>query len=127
MGVQNEKTAKMRRLDIIVISAILLLALLLLLVTELTKKEGAVAVVEVDGTVVGEYPLAIGGEFSLNGGTNTLVIEGGKAYLSYASCPDRVCVIRGKIGYVGESIICLPNRLSVTVKGNADGGVDFVS
>ena len=115
------------RADVLVIAAILLLALSMILVTFLTKEEGAVAVVEIDGVKMGEYPLDLDGTFPLNGGTNVLVIENGAAYLNYSNCPDHTCENTGKIRYVGQTIICLPNRLSITVTGDSSDGVDFVS
>ena len=118
---------KKYRLDVIVIASILILSLLILLVVTLTKKEGSVAVVEVNGVTAGEYSLWKNGEYSLNGGTNVLVIENGVAYLNYSNCPDHTCEKTGKIKYVGQSIICLPNKVSITIKGDASGGVDLVS
>ncbi|MBO5931188.1 MAG: NusG domain II-containing protein [Clostridia bacterium] len=116
------------RLDIIVIAAILLASLALLLVMTLNKEEGSVVVVEIDGATVATYSLDRDGEYSLNGGTNVLVIEDGKAYLNYSNCPDHTCEKTGKIQYVGQSIICLPNKVAITIKGDvAEGGVDFVS
>lgn len=115
------------RLDIIVIASILLASLSLLLILNLTKKEGALAVVEIDGQVVAEYPLYKEGVFSLNGGTNVLVVEGGTAYLNYSSCPDHTCENIGKIRYVGETIVCLPNKVTITIIGDAEDGVDLVS
>lgn len=116
------------RLDIIVIAAILLASLALLLVMTLTKEEGSVVIVEIDGATVATYSLDRDGEYSLNGGTNVLVIENGKAYLNYSNCPDHTCEKTGKIQYVGQTIICLPNKVAITIKGDvAEGGVDFVS
>ncbi len=118
---------KKYRLDVIVIASILVLSLLILLIVTFTQKEGSVAVVEVNGVTVGEYSLWKNGEYSLNGGTNVLVIENGVAYLNYSNCPDHTCEKTGKIKYVGQSIICLPNKVSITIKGDASGGVDLVS
>ena len=118
---------KKYRLDIIVIASILVVSLLILLAVTLTKKEGSVAVVEINGVTVGEYSLLKNGEYSLNGGTNILIIENGVAYFNYSNCPDHTCEKTGNIKYVGQSIICLPNKVSVTIKGDAAGGVDFVS
>lgn len=117
---------KAHKWELVMIAAMLLLSLTLVLVISLTKEEGAVAVVEIDGDEVATYSLDTDGEYVLNGGTNVLVIEDGCAYLSYAECPDHTCVKTGKIRFVGESIVCLPNRLSVTVRGEGDG-VDLVS
>lgn len=119
---------KKYRADIIVIVAILVFSLLVLTVMTLTRKEGATVVVEVNGECVAEYPLALNGVYILNGGTNTLAIENGTARMSDSSCPDHICENKGKIKYVGQTIVCLPNKLTVTVKGDSsDGGVDFVS
>lgn len=115
------------RLDIIVIAAILLASVALLLVTTLSREAGEAVVVEIDGVTVATYSLSQNGEYSLNGGTNVLVIENGQAYLNYSNCPDHTCERTGKIQYVGQSIICLPNKLTVTIKGDGEGGVDFVS
>ena len=116
---------KKRRLDIIVISTILILSLSALLIYNLTKTEGDVAVVEVNGVKVAEYSLNVNGTYSLNNGTNVLVIENGLAYLNYSNCPDHTCEKKGKIKYVGQTIVCLPNKVSVTIKGNSSDGVDF--
>ena len=124
---QNENGKKSLRADVIVVSAILLVALLFLVFTLVLRKPGSVAVVEINGEVAGEYSLSEDGVFVLNGGTNTLVIEDGEAYLTNSNCPDHTCERTGKIRYVGQTIVCLPNRLSVTVEGNADDGVDLVS
>jgi len=115
------------RLDIIIIAAILLVSLVLLLVMTLSRKEGAAVVVEIDGETVATYSLYQNGEYSLNGGTNVLVIEDGVAYLNYSNCPDHTCEKTGKIQYVGQSIICLPNKVAISIRGESDGGVDFVS
>lgn len=115
------------RLDIIVIASILVISLLILLIVSLAKKEGSVAVVEVNGVTVGEYSLWKKAEYSLNGGTNVLVIENGVAYLNYSNCPDHTCEKTGKIRYVGQSIVCLPNKVAITIKGDTSGGVDLVS
>ena len=116
----------MKKNDLILIGAILLIIAIIFAVTTLTKEEGAYVVVKVDGKEVGRYSLAVDGEYELNGGTNILHIEGGAAYLTWANCPDHLCVKQGKVSMTGETITCLPNKLTVTVYG-ADSGVDLVS
>ena len=118
---------KNHRIDIAVVASLIALSLAILLVTALTKTEGAYAEISVNGSIVGKYPLSLDGSYSLNGGTNTLTIEGGQAYMSYSSCPDHTCEIKGKIKFVGQTIVCLPNRITVTVIGDSDTSVDFVS
>ena len=57
-------------------------------------------------------------------GTNTLTVSGGTAQIVQADCPDQVCVRQGAVRYAGESIVCLPHRLIVTIEGGAAGGID---
>lgn len=115
------------RIDIIVVASFLILSIAVLLIINFTKKEGSYAEVTLDGNVIGEYSLAVDGSYSLNGGTNTLTVENGVAYMSYSNCPDHVCENTGKIKHVGQTIICLPNRLTVTIVGESNDSVDFVS
>ena len=114
------------RTDLIVIVSLLLLALILFLALNAGRREGGVAVVRVDGVVTERHPLTQNGTFPLNGGSNILVIEDGLAWLSEADCPDLICVRQGKIHYTGQVITCLPNRLTVTIEGGEDDGVDLV-
>jgi hypothetical protein len=116
----------MKKRDIILIASVLIIAVALFLVVELTKEDGAGVVVKVDGKEVAQYSLEENGTYPLNGGTNILVIENGKAYLSDANCPDKLCVHQGKISRTGETITCLPNKLTVTVFG-AEESLDLIS
>jgi len=126
MNAEKSRRLSRFRYDILLISLLLVLSLTILLAVSLTRKEGARVEVLLDGELLAEYSLFEEGEYELNGGTNVLVINGGEAYLTYADCPDRTCINTGKIRFVGESIICLPNKLAITVKGEGDG-VDLVS
>ena len=106
--------------DIILIAAVLIIALSVFLIVELSRKEGAFVRVSVNGESVAEYSLSVDGEYSLNGGTNILVIENGEAYIKWADCPRQICVKDGKISRTGERITCLENRVVVEVFGNGD-------
>lgn len=121
-------TDKKRSLrDCALIGILLVVVLTVLLFTFLLREKGGYVEVYQDGELLASYPLDLPREVTLNGGTNILKIEGGVAYLSYASCPDRTCVNTGKISYNGQSIVCLPNRLTIKVVSEQSGGVDFVS
>ena len=113
--------------DIIVIVGILVAAVGAFLFVELTKEAGAEVVVKIDGEEVVRYSLAIDGEYELNNGTNILCISDGKAYLIDATCPDHLCIQFGKIYREGETITCLPNKLTITVVGGEQPNVDLVS
>lgn len=116
----------MKKRDFILIGIILAVIIVLSTVITLTKKDGAYVIVRVNGEQVAKYYLTEDGEYELNGGTNVLKIEQGKAYLISADCPDHLCVKQGKVDKTGETITCLPNRLTVTVYG-AESDVDLIS
>lgn len=122
----TQNQIKKHRLDIIVIASLLLISIVMILVFDLTRSAGAYAEITVDGETVGKYSLVIDGVYSLNGGTNELTVKGGEAYMSHSNCPDHTCENTGKVKNVGQTIICLPNRLTVTIIGDSDGSLDFM-
>lgn len=115
--------SKKAKRDVILIVALLLISALLFVVLH-HNEVGAGVVIRVEGEEIARYSLSQDGTYSLNGGTNILVIENGEAYLSDADCPDLLCVNQGSIKYTGECITCLPNKLTVTVFGAEENGID---
>ena len=116
----------MNKRDLILIGILVVVIAAVCLTVMLTKEAGACVIVRLDGKQVATYSLLEDGEYSLNGGTNILVIENSKAYLNDANCPDKLCVHQGKISMTGETITCLPNKLTVTVFGAAES-LDLIS
>lgn len=117
------------RNDVIFIAILLLAACLLGAGYLLLRGEGDTVEVTVDGEVWGVYPLDRDRrvEISVGENRNLLIIEGGKAYVAEASCPDGICAAHRPISKEGESIVCLPNRVVVTVKAvKAAPGPDIV-
>ena len=49
------------------------------------------------------------------GGYNRIQVRDGAVSVLEASCPDKVCVHTGTVRYPGETIVCLPNRMIITV------------
>ena len=49
------------------------------------------------------------------------------AFVSDVVCPDRICVKTGLINKVGQSIVCLPNKVQIFIEGSAKPDVDNVS
>ena len=115
-----------QRNDLLLAAALLLLGAALALFVRLTRQAGGVVSVQIGAETVLELPLGEDTRIVLGEGahTNTLVIRNGKARIVEASCPDRICVGRGAIQYTGESIVCLPHRLVVTVKDGPRPGID---
>ncbi len=108
------------KVDLILIAVLFVSALLALFIIRQNSSVGAFVRVSIDGESAGEYSLFENGEYSLNGGTNILVIEDGYAYMKAADCPDSLCVKTGRISHTGQRIVCLPNRVLVEIAGEGD-------
>lgn len=87
------------------------------------RKDGSTVTITIDGEAYGSFslsqdqhiPITIDGAV-----TNVLMIYDGCAKMEEANCPDQICVNHAAISHEGESIICLPNRVVVTVEKTAD-------
>lgn len=117
---------KAHKNDIVLISVLLAAAGGLALFLLLTRQAGGRARVQVDGETVMELPLSEDTRIVLGEGghTNTLVIQNGTAQVVEAACPDQVCVRQGAVQYAGESIVCLPHKLIVSIEGGQESGID---
>lgn len=115
--------------DILLILAVLLLAGGAWLYTTLNRETGAEVVVSVAGEELCRLPLSADTELEIGEGEkrNLLVISDGEARISEASCPDHVCVKRGRVSFDGQSIVCLPNKVVVSIVGGETDGLDGVS
>ena len=111
--------------DIALILVILAVATVILLVSSSRKEEGAYVVVMVQNKEVARYSLVINGIYDINGGTNTIEIEDGRVRMLEAFCPNHLCIRQGWIHLEGQSIVCLPNKVTVIVRGTGSG-LDFV-
>ena len=83
------------------------------------REPAAIAEVSIDGHITHEFPLNLETDFvieGINGGTNHLIIRDGRAYIDEASCPDKICISQGAVSESGQTIVCLPNRVVITVK-----------
>lgn len=116
--------------DILLIAAVILLsAILFLCLYVFNHNEGSFVRIEADGIVEAELPLnedAIYNIEKAGGITNVVVIKDGYVSVSEADCPDKICVNHKKINKTGESIICLPNKVIVTVESNHGNETDGV-
>ena len=50
----------------------------------------------------------------------TVVIEGGCVWVKDSTCRDKTCEHTGKISRAGQSIVCLPAEVVITIVGSSD-------
>ena len=85
--------------------------------------------VTVNGREYGTYKLSDDQEITVekNGHVNKFVIKDGKVDMVEASCKNQICVHEAKISKSGQSIVCLPNRVSIVIEGKGEDEYDTVS
>ena len=121
----------LKRNDVILLSLIAastLLAFVIQLVQLMNN--GSTIVISVNGAEYGQYalekdrtiPVIVDGRI-----TNTVTIRDGRATMSEASCPDQLCVKQGAISGQSQSIVCLPNRVIVTVTDGEEPEIDTMT
>ena len=116
---------KLIRNDIILILCLLIVAAIGILYLFVFRNQGNTVKVTVDGEIYGIYSLSENVTEDIYTGENhqhhnRLIIKNAKAYMATASCPDGICVTHAPIFRDGESIVCLPNRVVITVVSDDD-------
>lgn len=127
----NQVNRKHRN-DVIFIAVLLLIVALIGAAFFFLRGEGDTVTVSVDGKHYGTYPLHTDLTLSIRTGEdgeeeNLLVIRDGKAYVESATCPDGICADHKPISREGESIVCLPHRVVITVQTSDGEAPDIIA
>ncbi len=107
---------KLRKGDFLAACAVIILATALFSVT-ISSSDGNAAEVKKDGRVEYILPLEKDAEISVSG--CTVRVLNGKVSVISSTCPDKVCEKTGEISKSGEVIVCVPNRVEVSVVGES--------
>lgn len=117
----DKKLTKKARNDLIFIGVLLALLLVAAALFLAFREEGYRVVVTVNGEEYGKYPLSDNVAVDIRTGEggkqlNRLVVEDNKAFVQTATCPDGICSAHKPISHDGESIVCLPHKVVVTIE-----------
>ncbi len=104
--------------DIILILVLLLASLSIFAVHTIMSSQGSNALcrITVNGELYGTYELDRDQTIDIDH-TNVCTIRDGKVKMISANCPDQICVDSIAVSRNGESIVCLPNRIVITIVG----------
>ena len=125
------KTKIVLKKDYIIIAAVLLVALVVFIIFQYNNK---------NSTPTGEVEIYVNGEFYKNveikegsletieqkdGSKNTISFTQNGVYMHSSTCNNQLCVHQGEVNFenyktrfLGNSIICLPNRVVVSLLVN---------
>ena len=116
----------MKKKDIIIIALALLAALALYLVSQVSLgAQASVVVVTVDGEEVLRRPLAMEDRYEIaqdDGSLNVIRVEDGAVWMEEANCRDGLCIRQGRMRNGAKTIVCLPHKVVVQLKGDAPAG-----
>lgn len=105
----------MKKGDIAVAITVLFVALISALFPfHLSKDNGEKVIVKKNNQTVYEGKLDVDDTVDLVG--NVIVIKDKEVYMKSANCKNGLCVRHKKISKAGESIVCLPNKVTVEIK-----------
>ena len=83
--------------------------------------ENAAVVVSVDGEIALQVPLVgTNGRFPMEGAYPlTVCVQEGGVWVEEATCPGHDCQKQGRITRPGQTIVCLPGRITVAIQGES--------
>lgn len=125
----------LKKLDIVIIILLFILSFtpnIIFSKTIYNSNKLVYASIKVDGKLYDTIPLSTNkGEKKLNiknsAGNNSILIRDNTIKVISADCKDDLCVKQGEISKVGESIICLPHKLIIEIKGDEkDSSSDMI-
>ena len=113
---RSQPELKPKPLDAVVVLAVVLLAVGTALLegslTATVKHRGQVVAQVELSSLPGEKTIAIDGTYHL-----TVILDKTGAAVTDSDCPGRDCVHTGRITRAGQSIVCLPEQVVVTLEG----------
>ena len=60
-------------------------------------------------------------------GYNKVIVKDQSISISESDCPDKVCMAPGYISKRGDSLVCLPHRLMIEIKGDQNEDDDIIN
>lgn len=128
---QDMKKNKIKRNDIVLAAIFLIAAILFFAGYNLFfHKAGNYVQVIANGEVINSLPLNKDTTITIKGynnGKNVLQIKDGYASITNADCPDKLCQKQKKIRYNGETLVCLPHKVVVSVISQEETGIDGIA
>ena len=79
------------------------------------QEVGDMVKITLEGEDYGNYPLDQDTVINIDD-NNIIEIKSNTVKMIEAKCPNHLCIKQGEIMEVGESIICLPHKLIITIE-----------
>ena len=109
-----------RKADIILAAVLISLGLAVSYALTFGEETGQMVYISVDGREYAYYSLMEDRTVSIDqkGHINKITIKGGKVSMVFSDCQNQDCIRRGEIENTSQTIICLPNKFVVEIRGS---------
>ncbi len=119
---------QIKKADWIILSILVFIGILMSLFIYMPRQQdGSYVEIRIDGIVSATYSLTESRQETIQTpwGRNTINIHNGKVSITDADCHDGVCIATKSICKHGESIVCLPHRLVLSVISSAHSSPSY--
>jgi len=115
--------------DKILVVLILVLGIMSLFAISRFKQPGVRVIIAVNGQELQRLDLDRSQEIMVTGpiGNTRIKIDHGAVQVLSSDCPEKICILTGKIRHAGEMIVCVPNKVVVKVIGKTENQFDVIT
>lgn len=108
-----------RKADIILAILLIIAGLAVSYAFAAGNQTGQTVYIMVEGEEYGYYSLLEDQTVSVeqDGHINKITIKDGKVSMAFSDCRNQDCVLQGEISDTSQSIVCLPNKVVVEIRG----------
>lgn len=122
---------KLKRLDLVITSIILLICVPFIIRDMLdrfeAKMQDKVAEIYHENIKISEIVLRESGVFPILNGKMLIEVKSGSLRVVDSDCPNHLCMKMGPISSSGQTIICVPNKVFIKIKGSDKSIIDSVT
>lgn len=115
--------------DMLLILAMIVLSIASLYLIRVSQTAGRTAVITVDGIERKRLSLSNDGELTVHGpiGETVIKVENNHVRVLRSDCAAKVCVKTGRIQHTGQMIVCVPNKVVISITANHQRSIDVVT
>lgn len=119
----------MKKRDFILIALLLIMSAVFFVYNrKIDEKEGKVIQIYSNNKLYKEISIDEETEFKIKDGSgyNIVKVHDGGVEVTEANCPDKVCVNTGHISKPSQTIVCVPNKLSIKIIDSSSDDHDVI-
>ena len=121
---------KLKKYDIIAIICVAVIVIISYITVNLLRNDEAdTVVIYVDGKIEKKLDLNKNQEYKVNvdNGYNIIRVKDKKVRIKESDCSNQTCVNMGTISKDGQTLICLPHKVEVTIVSDDKSEVDVIA